>query len=101
MMKLLGLCYILTILIGVAAFSVHLTARGKCLTASSRLVVEKSTTVFLILVLLFNFCDFLIFFLEDALRAEQIVWIYVAENLLELALAYAIIMVSRDILWGQ
>ena len=96
MMKLLGLCYILTILIGVAAFSVHLTARGKCLTASSRLVVEKSTTVFLILVLLFNFCDFLIFFLEDALRAEQLVWIYVAENLLELALAYAIIMVSRD-----
>ena len=96
MMKLFGLCYILTILIGVAAFSVHLTARGKCLTASSSLVVEKSTTVFLILVLLFNFCDFLIFLLEDALRAEQIVWIYVAENLLELALAYAIIMVSRD-----
>ncbi len=28
MMKLLGLCYILTILIGVAAFSVHLTARA-------------------------------------------------------------------------
>ncbi len=96
MLKLLGLCYILTILIGVAAFSVHLTARLKLLDASNRIVLEKSTTIFLTLVLTFNFCDFLILFLNDALGENQIAWIYVAENLLELALAYAIIMVSRD-----
>lgn len=95
-MKLLGLCYILTILIGAAALSVHLTARMKLLNASNRIVMEKSTTIFLTLVLTFNFCDFLILFLSDALSDNQIAWIYVAENILELALAYAIMMVSRD-----
>lgn len=96
MLKLLGLCYILTILIGAAAFSVHLTARMKLLNSSNRIVMEKSTTIFLTLVLIFNFCDFLILFLRDVLSENQIAWIYVAENILELALAYAIMMVSRD-----
>ena len=43
----------------------------------------------LLLVLLFPLCDFVFYFLSDALGEEPATWFSAAENLPKLALAYA------------
>lgn len=90
------LSYILTLLIGVACFTVHMTVRSKNLTSVSPLVKWKSTTAFLMLVIVFNICDFLIIYLGDAIGEGGIAWIYVIENVLEVFMAYAMICMCRD-----
>lgn len=88
--------YIATIIIGVSAWVVHITARRKQLPTSSRMTKQNSTTVFLGLVLLFNFCDFLTIFMANIIKEEGVQWIYVFENVLEVALIYAIIEMERE-----
>ena len=49
----------------------------------------------LLLVLLFPLCDFVFYFLSDALGEEPATWFSAAENLPKLALAYAILPAKR------
>ena len=62
--KLIELAYILTLLISIACITVHAAIRAKNLTSASRMLKWKSTTVFLILVMAFNVCDFLILYIN-------------------------------------
>ncbi len=96
MSKLIELIYIVTLLIGIACFTVHITVRAKKLTTTSQMIKWRSTTFFLILIMLFNICDFLILYLKGAVSSDKIAWIYVMENLLEIGLAYTMICMERD-----
>lgn len=58
MYEYIGLGYIATIIIGVSALMVQITAKGKQLEASSQMMLQNSMTFFLALVLVYNFCDF-------------------------------------------
>lgn len=93
---IIELVYIFTLLISIACFTIHAAIRAKNLTSTSRLLKWKSTTVFLLLVLSFNMCDFLILYLDGIISMEGIAWIYVIENLLEVGLAYTMICMERD-----
>ena len=90
------LWYIFTLLISIACFTIHVAIRAKNLTSTSRMLKWKSTTVFLLLIMSFNMCDFLILYLNDTISSESIAWIYVIENLLEVGLAYTMICMERD-----
>lgn len=96
MSEIIQLCYIATIFIGVSACSMQLLARGKNLAASNRLVKSTYATVFLALVVTFNICDFLVLFLDDWLGASAVSWVLVAENILEICLAYILIEMERE-----
>ena len=88
--------YIAAIIIGVSTWVVHITARRKQLPTNSRMTKQNSTTVFLGLVLLFNICDFMTVFMANIIKEEGLQWIYVFENVLEVALIYAIIEMERE-----
>ena len=94
--RIIELGYILTLFISVACFTVHAAIRAKNLTSASEMLKWKSTTGFLLLVMLFNICDFLILYLSRAVSSQEVAWIYVAENMLEIGIAYAMICMERD-----
>ncbi len=98
MLKYVELIYIFTIFISVAAFSIHITARLKQLSANSQVIKLRSTTRFLLTVLLFNFSDFLIIYLSKMDDDIDISAIYVFENVLEIALCYFLICIMREYL---
>ena len=94
--RIIELGYILTLFISVACFTVHAAIRAKNLTSASEMLKWKSTTGFLLLVMLFNICDFLILYLSRTVSPQEVAWIYVAENMLEIGIAYAMICMERD-----
>lgn len=93
--KLIQLGYIVTMMISMSAFSVQMLSRAKNLPVTEQMVKHRVTTIFLLVIAMFNVCDFLILFMEDWLGAQSISWIYVVENLLEITLAYALIEMER------
>jgi DNA-binding CsgD family transcriptional regulator len=95
MYEYIGLGYIATIIIGVSALMVQITAKGKQLEASSQMMLQNSMTFFLALVLVYNFCDFLSVFLAELLKEEGVQWIYIFENVLEVGFLYALLDVER------
>lgn len=98
MLKYIELIYLFTIFISVSAFTIHITARLKNLSANSQIVKLRSTTHFLILVLIFNFCDFLIIYLSKIDSTIDLIPIYVFENVLETALCYFLIRIMHEYL---
>lgn len=96
MSEILQLCYMITICVGVSALSVQILVRGKNLPASNSLAKSGSTSLFLFLVTIFNICDYLIVFLGSWLGKAAISWVFVAENVLEVTLAYALIEMEKD-----
>ena len=96
MIYILQLCYMITICVGVSALSVQIIVRGKNLTASNSLAKSGSATLFLVLVTIFNVCDYLTVFLGPWLGSGAVMWVLVAENVLEVALAYALIEMERE-----
>ncbi len=96
MSEIIQLCYMITIFVGVSACSMQLLARGKNLAATNRLVKSSYTTMFLALVVTFNICDFLVLFLDDWLGPSAVSWVLVAENILEITLAYVLIEMERE-----
>jgi len=96
MLYILQLCYMITICVGISALSVQLLVRGKNLPATNSLAKSESTTLFLLLATIFNICDFLIVFLGNWLGEGAVLWVFVAENVLEVILAYALIEMERD-----
>lgn len=98
MIEVIQLCYIFTILIAISAFSLQYLARRKNIAVSNQFIKGRMATLFLALILLFNVCDFLILFLGTTLRNVSTDWIYVVENVLEVALAYVLMGMERDYL---
>ena len=96
MNQILQLCYLITISIAISALSIQVMARGKNLAANNQLVKSGITTLFLIFVVIFNFCDFLILFLGSSLGTGAVSWILVAEDLLEVWMAYVLIEMERE-----
>lgn len=96
MSEIIQLCYIATIFIGVSAWSMQLLTRRKNLAATNRLVKSRYTTLFLALVVTFNVCDFLVLFLNSWLGTAAVSWVLVAENVLEITLAYVLIEMERE-----
>ena len=96
MIEVVQLCYIFTILIAISAFSLQYLARRKNLAVTNQFIKGRMATLFLALILLFNVCDFLILFLGSTLGSASTDWIYVVENVLEVALAYVLIGMERD-----
>lgn len=95
MHEYIGLGYIATIIIGVSALVVQITAKEKKLRANSRMMLQNSMTVFLTLIFVYNFCDFLTIFLADVLEETAIQWIYVFENVLEIVFLYVLLDIER------
>lgn len=98
MIEVVQLCYIFTILIAISAFSLQYLARRKNLAVTNQFIKGRMATLFLALILLFNVCDFLILFLGATLGSASTDWIYVVENVLEVALAYVLMGMERDYL---
>ena len=98
MIMMLEFVYILTMFICVAAFSVHITVRFKDIRATSSLVKQRSTTFFLLTILVFNLCDFLIIYMNKVMDNPDLTWIYVAENVLEVILIFSLICMERNFL---
>ena len=96
MNQIIELSYIVTLVISVACFTVHITIRAKNLTSVSPMIKWKSTTFFLLLAMVFNVCDFLTIYLGGVVSEETISWIYVIENMVEVGLAYTMICMERD-----
>lgn len=96
MSEIIQLCYIITIFVGVGAWSMQMLARGKNLSASNRLLKSAYTSRFLELVVVFNVCDFLVLFMNSWLGERAVLWVLVAENILEVCLAYILIEMERE-----
>lgn len=95
MREIIELSYILVIMLGVTVFAMQAVLTYKNLDTSNGMVKNKNTTVFMALIVVFNVCDFLIVFLDELL-GEGVNWIFVLENLIEVAAAYALIAMERD-----
>ena len=76
MYEYIGLGYIATIIIGVSALMVQITAKGKQLEASSQMMLQNSMTFFLALVLVYKFCDFVSVFLREDARFLSETFLY-------------------------
>lgn len=96
MNQIIQLCYLITISIAISSFSMQILARGKNLASSNPLIKSGTATLFLLLILVFNFCDFLILFLGNNLEGNAVNWILVIENALEVCMAYALIEMERE-----
>ena len=96
MNELIQLCYLVTISIAISAASMQFLARGKNLAASNPLIKSPTTSLFLLCVLVFNVCDFMILFLGNSMGISAVEWILVAENVLEVFMAYVLIEMERE-----
>lgn len=96
MPQFIQLIYILTIIIGAVCFAVQSMVVSKNLDVSNELVKSKRTRTFLAIVLSFNVCDFLTVFLNGYVTAESTELILIVENVLEIALAYALIAMEAE-----
>lgn len=96
MHQIVQLVYIVAIIAGVTCFAMQALTAAKNLSVSNSMVKSKSASVFFALIAIFNVCDFLIIFLGDQIGKESISWIFILENVLEVALAYALIAMEGD-----
>ena len=96
MPQFIQLIYIVTIIIGAVCFSVQLMVVSKNLDVSNELVKNQRTGIFLAIILSFNICDFLILFFAEYVTANSTEIILIIENVLEIALAYALITMEAE-----
>ena len=97
MQQITELVYIFIIITGTMAFAMQAMSERKKLDATNLMVKNNNMTIFMALVLIFNICDFLIVFLADTIGKVGIAWLLVGENILEVAMAYALIAMLRDV----
>lgn len=96
MNQLIQLIYIGAIMLGVIPFAMQSMISVKNLQTDNDIAKSKNTGMFLALIVVFNVCDFLIIFLEDEIGQGSVAWIYIIENVLEVALAYALIAMEGE-----
>ncbi|MBQ9961135.1 MAG: helix-turn-helix transcriptional regulator [Firmicutes bacterium] len=97
MQELIELIYIFIIIIGAMAFAMQAMSERKKLDSTNQMVKSNNMTIFMALILLFNICDFLIIFFEGIIGKDGISWFLIIENVLEVAMAYALIAMLRDV----
>ena len=96
MHQFMQLMYIMTIIIGAVCFGIQTMAAFKNLDVSSDIVKSKRMTGFFAIILVFNMCDFLTVFLDGHVNMQNIAWILIIENVLEVALAYCLINIEAE-----
>ena len=87
--------YTAALMIGVAAWVVHITAQRKQLPSKSMMQKQRSTTTFLGLVLLFNFSDLFVCLCPGMAGQTAEQWVLIGQNVLEVVIVYAIIEMER------
>ena len=97
MQELVELTYVFTIMIGVMSFTMQVMADGKHLSVNNDMAKSNSLTKFLVIIVIFNTCDFLILFLQDVLSKDVFSWLYIVENILEIILAYELIVIKAGL----
>lgn len=97
MQELIELTYMITIMIGVVSFTMQVMTNRKNLAVNNEMANSGSLTIFLAVIVVFNICDFLILFLEDVTSNSTLSWIYIIENMLEIALAYQLIVIKSNL----
>ena len=97
MQELVELTYVITIMIGVVSFTMQIMAKEKNLAVSNDMAKSNNLTRFLAIIVIFNIWDFLILFLEESLTKDITSWLYIVENILEIALAYELIVIKADL----
>lgn len=96
MLHIIQFGYIVAVMIGVIPFAMQLMINVKNLSVNNLMVKSRNTLLFLALIVVFNVCDFLIIFGKSEFESIGVDWIYILENLLEVALAYVLIAMQRD-----
>lgn len=96
MPQFIQLIYIVTIVIGAVCFASQLMVVSKNLDVSNELVKNQRTGTFLAIILSFNICDFLILFFAGYVNLGSTELILIIENVLEVALAYALITMEAE-----
>lgn len=96
MFKIAEFAYLLSMILSVAAFAVHLTVKLKGLSATSSLAKQTSTTFFLLFILIFNISDYVIIYFGNMLTGTAVNWLYVFQNILEVGLVYALIYMEAE-----
>ncbi len=97
MQELVELTYVTTIMIGVMSFTMQIMASEKNLAVNNAMARSTSLTIFLAIIVVFNICDFLIVFLHGILTDNILEWIYIVENILEITLAYELIIIKSEL----
>lgn len=97
MQELVELTYVMTIMIGVMSSTMQIMTNGKNLDVNNEMAKSSSLTCFLAIIVVFNTCDFLMLFLEGVMTKDLLSWLYIIENVLEIALAYQLIVMKADI----
>lgn len=97
MHEIVELTYITTIMIGVMSFTMQIMASEKNLAVNNAMARSSSLTTFLAIIVIFNICDFLMVFLNGVLTDEILPWIYIIENILEITLAYELIVIKSEL----
>lgn len=97
MQELVELTYVITIMIGVMSFTMQVMTNEKNLAVSNDMAKSKSLAGFLAIIVIFNTCDFLMLFLEGVISNYMLSWFYIVENMLEIALAYQLIIIKANL----
>ncbi len=97
MQEIVELTYVITIMIGVMSFTMQVMTNSKNLAVSNDMAKSNNLTRFLAIIVIFNTCDFLMLFLEDVLTKDILAWLYIVENMLEIALAYELIVIKAGL----
>ncbi len=97
MQELVELTYVITIMIGVMSFTMQIMASEKRLAVNNAMARSKSLTTFLAIIVFFNVCDYLLVLLVGVFTGKMLAWIYIVENILEIALAYELIVIKSEL----
>ena len=97
MQEIIELIYVATIMIGVMSFTMQIMASEKNLAVNNPMARSSNLTTFLAIIVVFNICDFLIIFLDGVLPSSVLEWAYIIENILEITLAYELIVIKSEL----
>lgn len=97
MNEIVELAYVITIMIGVMSFTMQIMVSEKNLAVNNVMARSSSLTTFLAIIVIFNICDFLLVFFDGVLTTNVLSWAYIIENILEIALAYELIVIKAEI----
>ena len=97
MQELVELTYVTTIMIGVMSFTMQIMASEKNLAVNNAMARSSSLTIFLAIIVIFNICDFLVVFFDGVITKNILEWLYIVENVLEITLAYELIVIKAEL----
>ncbi len=96
MLQIIQMAYTVAIMIGAVAFGIQVMASAKNLCVDNNMIKCRSTSVFLGLILFFNFLDFITVIFDGQIATGSIERMFILENLLSVAIAYSLVCMERD-----